>query len=63
MSKQWIDVDGYKNLPNGEWLVRLDEEYFDTFVHVCMKRENCCFIGGHFAFDMANVVEYRSIPE
>lgn len=60
---EWIKVDGYKNLPEGNWLVRLEESILGSKIHVANTHQNCTFIGGSLAFDMPKVVEYRPLPE
>ncbi len=66
MSK-WISVDGYENLPNGEWLVVVEEAIYKMTVHTAYKADlpkggSMCFLAGHFAFDQPKIIGYRSIP-
>ena len=56
----WIPVDGYKNLPIGEWLVYIPEA--TVKLQTATAHSNITFIGGHFAFDQKKVVAYTSLP-
>ncbi len=60
---EWIKVDGYKDLPEGQWLVKVDEPHFDLYYHTAMVHPNITMIGGLFGFDAHRVIAYRSIPE
>ncbi|KKM77339.1 hypothetical protein LCGC14_1371070 [marine sediment metagenome] len=63
MSK-WIEVDGYKNLPVGNWLVQLDEPHFHNVLAVVHVHPNITVIGGYFGFDTeGKVIAYRELPE
>lgn len=62
----WIPVNGYKELPVGDWLVLTDlnEPIFDSLVmHTAAIRENVGVIGGLFPFDQRDVIAYRPLPE
>lgn len=59
---EWFTVDGYKGVPQGNWLVQLEEESWGTNLAV-MNNNNVAIIGTAFAFDMSRVVAYRELPE
>lgn len=64
MKDSWIKVDGSKNVPIGKWLVTVDEyKRKGREVHVCERHENVTYIGGHFDFDMPEVIAYMACPE
>jgi hypothetical protein len=58
MSK-WKEVDGAKNLPDGVWLVKLENGGF----HVATANKNIAIVGHYFYFDEAKVVSYTAIPD
>ena len=63
MSK-WIPVDGYKNLPVGNWLVQLSEPHFHNTLHTASVHPNVSIIGGSFGFDLeGDVIAYRELPK
>ena len=59
---EWITVDGYENLPDGEWLVEVEKSIYRMKIHTAYKGPKMCFVAGHFAFDQPKVIAYRSIP-
>lgn len=58
--QKWLSVDGYENLPVGEWFVYIPERT-DKF-HVAVIHKNLQVIGGHLGFDMQPVTHYRALP-
>lgn len=63
MKDGWIKVDGVHEVPVGEWLVTTDGFGRESkAVHVCSKDEKVAIIGGHFEFDMPDVIAYMPCP-
>jgi len=60
LSPKWISIDGYKNLPIGIWLVKIEGEEVPM---VADNTKTICVIGGRFAFDHEMVVSYMPLPE
>lgn len=58
----WIDVDGYEDLPEGHWLVRIEREMWGVDVFTAIIRKNLSMIGTNFAFDMPKVIAYAPVP-
>ena len=56
----WISVDGYKNIPVGEWLVYMPDER--DSIQAAHIHKNVSTIGGNFAFDRKKVTKYRPLP-
>lgn len=72
MNINWIYIDSYKDLPEGEWLVA--EEGRDSMTREGEKRPNkihtasvsenkIVVIGGHFAWDRNRIYAYTQAPE
>ena len=61
---KWTKVDGYNNLPVGDWLVQLNKPYFHNVLAVAHVHSNVTIVGGHFGFDTeGKVIAYRPLPE
>ncbi len=60
---EWIEVDGYKDVPKGDWIVQLEDEHRDCALHVINSHPNISIIGGNFAFDHSRVVAYHPLPQ
>lgn len=58
----WAKVDGYINIPVGDWLVQLEKESMFNIIHTAHITENMCTIGGQFAWDMPKVIAYMPLP-
>lgn len=61
---KWTDVNNYKELPIGHWLVELEpREYTDAPTHhVAVVRKGCCIIGHYFGHDEDRVIAYLPLP-
>ena len=59
--KEWISVDGYENIPIGEWLVYVPKRIGREF-NVAVVHKNLTIIGGLFGFDMQPVTHYQALP-
>lgn len=55
----WKKVKNWKELPQGDWLVKLDNNSYEV-AHV---NPRYAVIGGKFAFDARVVIAYREIPD
>ncbi|AUR90472.1 hypothetical protein NVP1144O_24 [Vibrio phage 1.144.O._10N.286.45.B3] len=63
----WIDVEDYKQIPNGLWVVEFDtSKEYNKFgvMHVSASTNNGVFAtcGNAFAFDLPRAVRYTDIP-
>jgi hypothetical protein len=58
MKPKWIRVSSYKEIPVGNWLVWMDDDFHGSFVQSCCIRGNFQLIGHVFAFDAGKVVAY-----
>lgn len=63
MNKKWIPINGYKELPVGTWLVTMEEDLLDSYVHTAVVHPNICCIASNFAFDCPKVIAYRPMVE
>lgn len=57
---QWVSVEGYKDVPVGDWLVYMPEardKIQSAHIH-----KNVSTIGGNFAFDLPQVTAYCEQP-
>lgn len=55
----WIKVSSYKDIPQGEWMVAINDVLRDKIkIESCEVFNNICVIGGHFAWDMSRVFAY-----
>lgn len=59
MSK-WIPVQSYKDVPEGNWLVKIEDDR-NPF-HVANIHPNITTIGGCFYFDKKRVISYFDTP-
>lgn len=59
----WIEVDGAKNIPIGDWMVATFDKESKVATHIAKCRPNVIVIGGHFHFDMPKVYAYKEIGE
>lgn len=63
LPEEWIAVDGYKNVPKGEWLVLVRAKNGAVTMQACTRRENgYCKIGHIFGFDEDPVIAYAPQP-
>ncbi|CAM0070366.1 hypothetical protein VPHK391_0014 [Vibrio phage K391] len=58
----WKTVNGWKELPQGFWLVRHDTPRVHHQYSVADKGEKICICGNAFAFDLPPIVAYRELP-
>ncbi len=59
----WIEVNGWKEVPKGNWLVQLAHPFFGCYMDVIKKGENLCIIGNFFASASEKVIAYQALPE
>jgi hypothetical protein len=59
LAPKWVSVDGYKNLPKGVWLVKLEG---DDIPEVADNTGTICIIGNRFAFDAERITSYMPLP-
>lgn len=59
---KWTRVNGYKELPVGNWLVLLNKEVFGSKIQVAAVHPNMVTVSGHFAFDVPMVIGYMALP-
>lgn len=55
----WIEVDGYKEIPKGIWLVKTESKARNY--QVAYISDNFSVIGHHFAFDVKGVIAYKEL--
>ena len=63
ISDGWIEVDGAKNIPIGDWMVATCDKESNVATHIAKCRPNVIVIGGYFHFDMPKVYAYKKIGE
>lgn len=59
---EWKIVNGWRELPQGLWLVRHDTHQEHLQYSVADKGEKICICGNAFAFDLPNIIAYRELP-
>jgi hypothetical protein len=59
---KWIEIDGYKDLPEGNWLVLLEKPSCHSRIHVAHRQGLMVSIGHAFAFDVPKVIGYMPLP-
>lgn len=59
----WIDVDGIKNMPFGDWIVIMADGKHGVCQVVQGGSGKFAVINGHFYFDLEPVVAYMLMPE
>lgn len=65
MNYDWNYIDGYRELPEGRWIVA-EEGRNDRpeEIHIASMNQNgICVIGGHFGFDRGRIYAYTETPE
>jgi hypothetical protein len=60
---KWIKVNGVKEMPIGNWLVKLEREWVGLDMVVAHIHPNISTVGGNFSFDMPKVIAYHELPE
>jgi len=58
----WKEIDNYKDLPEGTWLVKIASKHFPYHVADVSVQPNGKFIvvGGHFHYDQEPIIAYTS---
>lgn len=59
----WIAVNGYKDVPVGVWLVKLEKDLCGSHVQTMKQCGNVSVIASVFAFDAPRVTAYMEIPK
>lgn len=59
----WIDVDGIKNMPLGNWIVIMADGEYGVCEVVQARSGQFAVINGRFYFDYEPVVAYMAMPE
>lgn len=60
----WTEIFGADELPEGVWLVEIQEERVGTVYHVATKIGlSVAIVGSCFHFDMPPIIAYAPIPE
>jgi hypothetical protein len=59
----WTKVESWRDLPTGNWLVKVDKASHGLMYHTASIRPNVAVIGGLFSYDQHRVVAYAPIPE
>lgn len=64
----WIKLEKQSDLPEGDWLVLLEEERLGLMMHTASKSNlksggQLLVIGGNFHFDMPKITYYQKLPE
>ncbi len=54
----WVSVDGYEELPKGNWLVLME----GSSIPMTAEVGNYCLIGNCFAWDRNKVIAYKPLP-
>lgn len=64
MKGEWIKVDGIHQVPVGSWLVTTEGFGREPKkIHICNKDDTIAIVGGHFDFDMPDVIAYMPCPQ
>jgi hypothetical protein len=66
MREEWTVCDQWELLPNGSWLVRINDErkpYAIAYVAENNKEHKIIVVGGHFHWDMNNLIAYKKHDE
>ena len=53
---EWVPCNKWNELPVGTWLVKVDRDS-DKY-HIAYSNLTITIVGGHFEFDMGNIVAY-----
>ncbi len=59
----WKSVDGFENMPDGNWQVCLEKELAGNKVHSAYKNEKYGTIATSFHWDMPKVTHYKPLPQ
>lgn len=59
----WIDVEGTKNMPIGDWIVVMEDGKYGMCQIAQGANSTIGIINGKFYFDVAPVVAYMPIAE
>jgi hypothetical protein len=61
---EWIECDDYEKLPNGEWLVKIDDDEFPHVIAYVTDKtgdgHKMIIVNGHFSMDMGQLIAYTS---
>lgn len=59
---EWISVENYKQVPEGNWIVRIENSKRCCDMEIMNSNKNISIIGGAFAFDHGRVTAYHPLP-
>jgi len=59
---EWIKVESIKEVPEGQWLVKVDGTTLGLNMHTASIHKNLSMVGGLFHFDQPNVIAYMPLP-
>lgn len=59
----WMEVDGIKNMPLGNWIVVMADGKYGVCEVVKSQQGKFAVINGRFYFDYEPVVAYMAMPE
>ncbi len=63
MKVNWVKVNGVEEIPEGTFLVCLEEKRMGSIIHIASVHKNMSLVGGYFYFDMPKVIYYVELPE
>ena len=58
---KWIELDDYKKLPVGDWVVKVDDSRHKYHIANVTKNsggQKLIIVGNHFDFDMQDLIAY-----
>lgn len=60
----WIELDDYKKLPDGEWLVKIDDSRNEYHIASVSSKtgdgHKMVIVGSHFSFDRGKLIAYSA---
>lgn len=62
--QDWIKCESYDDLPDGQWLVRVDSErspFHVAYVSANDRGSRLVIVGNYFSWDAKTIIEYKSI--
>lgn len=63
---EFIEVNSYKDVPNGNWLVKLEKSCYECKYQIYIKRDKFGVINGQFSsefFSKNNIIAYCALPK